>query len=183
LEFIRSSFETVEQPSTSHERRVIDTVGHAAFIVLYLLQIIFFVLFYDSAGLVVLLYIGWGVLVVGTAFLISASNSRKKGNVSKEGGTGRTVLVESGLYAFVRNPEFLGHLLIILALVFLAQKWFSVVTCAAMIALFWIEIALEEKRDVEKFGDEYEDYMRRVPRINLLVGILRHRGRKRKIKA
>ena len=31
----------------------------------------------------------------------------------------------------------------------------------------------EEKRNIEKFGDAYRDYMKRVPRINLLVGIMR----------
>jgi len=29
----------------------------------------------------------------------------------------------------------------------------------------------EEKMNVEKFGEAYRDYMRRVPRINLLAGI------------
>jgi protein-S-isoprenylcysteine O-methyltransferase Ste14 len=164
----------------SHGEKVITTAGHAAFIILYLLQIIFFVLFYDSANLIVLLYVGWGVLVVGIALLLSASNSRRKGSVSKEEDANKPVIVESGLYAFVRNPEYLGHILIILSLVFIAQKWFSIVTGAALIALLWIAIVEEEKSDIEKFGDGYEDYMRRVPRINLFAGIVRQRQRKRK---
>jgi protein-S-isoprenylcysteine O-methyltransferase Ste14 len=167
----------------SHGKKVINTAGHAAFIILYLLQIIFFVLFYNSANLVILLYLGWGILVVGIAFLFSASNSRKKGGISKEEGASKRVLVESGMYAFVRNPEFLGHILIILSLVFIAQKWFSIVTGAALIALLWVAIVEEEESDVEKFGDAYEDYMRRVPRINLLAGIVRQRRRKRKMEA
>ena len=31
----------------------------------------------------------------------------------------------------------------------------------------------EERRNVEKFGNAYRDYMRRVPRINLIAGITR----------
>ena len=31
----------------------------------------------------------------------------------------------------------------------------------------------EEKRNIEKFGDAYRDYIKRVPRINLIAGIIR----------
>jgi len=31
----------------------------------------------------------------------------------------------------------------------------------------------EEKGNIEKFGDAYKEYMRRVPRINLIAGIMR----------
>lgn len=31
----------------------------------------------------------------------------------------------------------------------------------------------EEKRNIEKFGEGYKDYIQRVPRINLLVGIIK----------
>jgi hypothetical protein len=37
----------------------------------------------------------------------------------------------------------------------------------------------EEKRNMEKFGDAYKDYMKRVPRINLLTGITRQMHRKK----
>jgi protein-S-isoprenylcysteine O-methyltransferase Ste14 len=162
-----------------HGRKVFDILSHAAFIILYLLQVIFFVLFYDSANLVIPLYLGWSILVVGIALLLSASNSRRKGNTSKEEGTSRPVVVESGLYAFVRNPEYLGHILIILSLVFITQKWFSIIMGATLIALLWIAIVEEEKSAIEKFGDGYEDYMQRVPRINVFAGIVRQRHRKR----
>ncbi len=171
----------VEAPITLHGKKIINTVGHAAYIILYLLQIVFFVLFYNSANLVILLYTGWGILVLGVAFLLSASNSRKKSRVLKDKGAGKPVLVESGLYAFVRNPEFLGHILIIISLVFIAQKWFSIVVGAILIALLWVAVIEEEKSDVEKFGHAYENYMRRVPRINLLVGLIRQQRRKTKM--
>jgi hypothetical protein len=37
----------------------------------------------------------------------------------------------------------------------------------------------EERRNMEKFGDAYKDYMKRIPRINILIGIIRQmHGRK-----
>lgn len=37
----------------------------------------------------------------------------------------------------------------------------------------------EEKRNLEKFGDAYRDYMKRVPRVNLVVGIIRRLSHRR----
>ena len=111
-------------------------------------------------------------------FLLWSSKSRKKGHV--EGGIGRESLVESGIYAFVRHPEFLGHILIIFALVIISQHWISVIVGAILIVLLCLAMIEEEKRNIEKFGDAYRDYMKRVPRINLIAGIIKQIHSRRK---
>ena len=85
----------------------------------------------------------------------------------------RETFIQSGLYAYVRHPEFLGHMLIIVSLIFMAQHPISVAAGSALLSLLCIEIVGEEKRNVEKFGEAYRDYIRRTPRINLLAGIIR----------
>jgi len=50
---------------------------------------------------------------------------------------------------------------------------------AALLCLAMME---EEKRNVEKFGDAYGDYMEKVPRINLVAGIIKQYIAKKKIK-
>ena len=40
----------------------------------------------------------------------------------------------------------------------------------------------EEKGNIEKFGDAYRDYMKRVPRINLIAGIIKQIRSKRENK-
>jgi protein-S-isoprenylcysteine O-methyltransferase Ste14 len=152
---------------------VIDKAGHAAFVILYGLLIIFFILFYNSANLEVPLYLGWGILIVGIMFLFLASRSRRKGLKSKKEGESKGVLIESGMYAFVRHPEFLGHMLIFVALVLIAQHWAGIVIGVTLVVLLYLAMLEEEKGNVEKFGDAYEDYMRRVPRINLVAGIIK----------
>ncbi|MDI3501879.1 MAG: hypothetical protein PWR09_3 [Archaeoglobi archaeon] len=77
------------------------------------------------------------------------------------------------MYAFVRHPEFLGHIVIIMALILIAQHWISMIIATALIVLLCFAMVEEEKRNIEKFGEAYKDYMRRVPRINLLIGIIR----------
>jgi len=140
-------------------------IGHIAYIGLYAILIIFTVFLYNSANLAKLVYAGWIILAFGIIFLLWSSKSRKKGHGE--------AFVESGMYAFVRHPEFFGHILIIFALVIISQHWVSLIVGAILIVLLGLAMIEEEKRNIKKFGDAYRDYMKRVPRINLMVGVMR----------
>jgi protein-S-isoprenylcysteine O-methyltransferase Ste14 len=166
----------------SRTRGSINTAGTVAFVVLYGVLIVFLVLFYDSARLEVPLYLGWGILIVGIIFLFLASRSRRGARESGEKGESKGALIESGMYAFVRHPEFLGHMLIFVALVLITQYWASILVGVMLVVLLYLAMLEEEKGNLEKFGDAYERYMRRVPRINLIAGFMRQkelRGRKK----
>ncbi len=95
------------------------------------------------------------------------------------GGEGK-VFVESGPYALVRHPEFLGHILIISALILMTQHWISLVMGLMLIGLLSLAMMMEERENIEKFGDAYRDYMERVPRINLPAGIIKRVIRRRR---
>ncbi len=144
---------------------VIHLIGHVVYVVLYgvlVISAISTILLCNSANLAKLLCAGV-ILATGIFFLLWSSRSRKKGQA----------LVQSGPYAFVRHPEFLGHILIIFALIIVSQHWISSIVGAILIVLLYLAIIEEERRNVEKFGNAYRDYMRRVPRINLIAGIIR----------
>ena len=102
-----------------------------------------------------------------------SSKSRKKGHIEKD--ISKEALVESGMYAFVRHPDFLGHILIIFALIIISQHWISLIVGIILIVLLCFAIIEEEKENIEKFGDVYRDYMKRVPRINLIAGIIKQK--------
>jgi len=146
-------------------------VAHIAYIGLYGMLIISTIIHYNSANLVKLVYAGWIIMAFGIIFLLCSSKSRKKGHADSSG------LVERGMYAFVRHPEFLGHILIIFALVIISQHCFIV--GAILIVLLCLAMIDEEKRNIEKFGNAYRDYMKKVPRINLIAGIIRQIHKKR----
>ena len=154
-------------------KNTIHKASHIVYIVLYGSLILSSILVYNLANLEILLYSGWTILVFGVVFLLLASRSRKKRRVSEGMGGNKGIHVESGMYAFVRHPEFLGHILIIFALIFIAQYWLSLVIGAMLIVLLCLAMIEEEKRNIEKFGNGYKDYIQRVPRINLLVGIIK----------
>jgi len=155
-----------------HGKSIIHTIGHIMYVILYC-SLIIVCFFYSQAYLKPFLYLGWIVLVLGIIFVIWASLSRRKGRILVEKSIGKENLVESGPYAFVRHPEFLGHILIVSGLVLISQHWISLLISVMLIILLYIAMLDEEKKNIEKFGVVYEDYMKKVPRINLLAGIIR----------
>jgi len=160
-----------------HKKSIGHLIGHIAYIALYGVLIISTIFLYNSANLAKLLYTGCVILAFGIVFLLWSSKSRKKGHVEED--ISRGALVESGMYAFVRHPEFLGHILIIFALIIISQHWIGLIVGAILIVLLFLAMIEEEKRNIEKFGDAYRDYMKRVPRINLIAGIIKQIHSKR----
>jgi protein-S-isoprenylcysteine O-methyltransferase Ste14 len=55
----------------------------------------------------------------------------------------------------------------------LFQHWIVILLGIPVIPLTYIDLLKADKDGIEKFGDEYKAYMKRVPRANFLLGILR----------
>jgi protein-S-isoprenylcysteine O-methyltransferase Ste14 len=89
-------------------------------------------------------------------------------------------LVDTGIYALVRHPQYLGGILaIFIATLLLYPHWLFLVLGIPGAAILYWGTKEEEKRLVARFGGEYEDYMQRVPRMNLILGIIRERRRRK----
>ncbi|MDH5779447.1 MAG: isoprenylcysteine carboxylmethyltransferase family protein [Candidatus Bathyarchaeota archaeon] len=128
---------------------------------------------------------GWGVLVLGGLFLLlSLIYFRKRGKpVEGRSIMCTTVLVESGTYGIVRHPQFLGAVLMMCGSILVSQHWVFALIGAPLIASMakWIQEA--EESLIAKFGDDYKRYMHKVPRINVVLGIIRLLRRTREAKA
>jgi protein-S-isoprenylcysteine O-methyltransferase Ste14 len=79
-------------------------------------------------------------------------------------------LITNGMYRHIRNPQYLGFLLIFIGYSFsLGGLIIAVVTALGLFIVFRSRILLEEKLLLEAFGEEYAEYMRRtwklLPRI------------------
>lgn len=98
-----------------------------------------------------------GLLVILMGALLRAYSS---GCIEKE-----SRLSEGGPFRFCRNPLYVGSLLITLgAFVSQGYGWVGLVVVAVSMAVYQPLVAAEEKVLAEKFGAEYQDYLRRVPR-------------------
>jgi protein-S-isoprenylcysteine O-methyltransferase Ste14 len=128
-------------------------------------------------------YVGGAILVVGIVLIFLPRIAfRSKGKPGKgKDWTDTTVLVDTGIYAIVRHPLYLGWLLLYVALIFLSQHWLTAIIGIPGMACVYLISRQEDYRLVEKFGDDYKRYMQKVPRMNLLDGVIRLiRRRKRK---
>jgi protein-S-isoprenylcysteine O-methyltransferase Ste14 len=120
-----------------------------------------------------LLYIGWIVWIVGITLVIFSYSIMYYRKVK--------VLVDSEIYGVVRHPMYLGWILaIFVATIFLHQHWLFVIVGIPGIASVYLISRQEERLNIEKFGDDYRLYMQRVPRMNLLMGVIRLVQRRRR---
>jgi len=82
-------------------------------------------------------------------------------------------VVSTGVYAVVRHPMYLSFLLMSLSLVLLSQHWLSALLGVVVMGLLYNDMCREERSNLERFGDDYQRYMERVPRMNLVAGAIR----------
>jgi protein-S-isoprenylcysteine O-methyltransferase Ste14 len=83
-------------------------------------------------------------------------------------------IVTGGLYSVVRHVQYTGGVLsIFFATPFLYPHWIFAVLAIPGIWLTWLGTKREDQYLIEKFGDEYKEYMAKVPSMNLLTGICR----------
>jgi protein-S-isoprenylcysteine O-methyltransferase Ste14 len=72
--------------------------------------------------------------------------------------------VQSGPFRFVRHPVYFSMILELLASGLLSSAWWMLLIVPfAFIPALVMRLRLEEPALLEKFGDRYRDYQRRVP--------------------
>lgn len=74
-------------------------------------------------------------------------------------------LTQTGPYAYVRNPLYLGSILIAAGFAVALLSWVVAIALAAMFALIYVPVIASEERFLRATFPEFEDYCRRVPRL------------------
>jgi protein-S-isoprenylcysteine O-methyltransferase Ste14 len=75
-------------------------------------------------------------------------------------------LVTTGAYGFVRNPMYLGIILLWLGIAVAFQNGLLVLACAGyVVPVLWFYIRAEERMMSSEFGAEFEEYECRVGRL------------------
>jgi len=73
--------------------------------------------------------------------------------------------VTSGPYHYVRNPIYLRSFVFITAMALVATNWLPLLPALVLITIIYAQIPKEELMLIDRFGDEYREYMKRTPRI------------------
>lgn len=111
------------------------------------------------------IYYGLVLLVIGESIRIWAV--RYAGGRTRTRRVGAPSLVTSGPFAYVRNPLYLGNMLIYLGIVLIAggqNMWLLfLITLVFFIIQYLLIVSLEQETLTKKFGDEYLEYCKNVP--------------------
>ncbi len=130
-----------------------------------------------------LAYFGVGLYVFSGIFfgLLPVFEFRKKGGVRKgESYVHTTKLVDTGIFSVVRHPQYVTFTLFAIAGILLFQHWIVILLGVPIIPLTYVDLIKADKAAIQKFGDDYKAYMKKVPRANFLLGLLRLSRSRRK---
>jgi protein-S-isoprenylcysteine O-methyltransferase Ste14 len=145
--------------------------------ILFISQIIIGIYLVSSVSQIdVLAYAGVGLYAfAGLVFgLLPVFEFRRKGGVKKGESYIHTIrVVDTGIYSIVRHPQYVTFMLWAIAGMLLFQHWIVVLLGVPVFPLTYLDLIKADKDALKKFGDDYRRYMKRVPRMNFILGILR----------
>ena len=107
-----------------------------------------------------------GFLLIGCGMaLIVWTFRRLGGNLTDTVVTRRDhTLVTTGPYRYVRHPFYLAGALAALGGSLVTANWFLLVAALVPLAFLFARTRIEEEKLIERFGDEYRNYMANTPR-------------------
>lgn len=84
------------------------------------------------------------------------------------------VLIKRGIYKVIRHPLYLGWILsVFVATIFLYQHWIFIVIGIPGAASIYLISREEDHLNIKQFGTDYKNYMKKIPGMNIILGILR----------
>jgi len=108
-------------------------------------------------------WLGLGLVVIGEA--IRLQGVRHIGVISRTRSERLGPLVDTGPFAHVRNPLYLGNILLWVGFAFSARLvWLAPIIAAVLFVEYHAIVAWEEQLLVSRVGDAYRAYAARVPR-------------------
>jgi protein-S-isoprenylcysteine O-methyltransferase Ste14 len=122
--------------------------------------------FFQNANIVSIV-VGFAIALLGEFFRlwgVSYAGSETR----TTDGVGGTFLVVSGAYAHVRNPLYIGNMLIYLGIGIMSWALFPYLQFLALLFFFWqytVIIKEEEGFLRTKYGKSYKDYCDAVPKL------------------
>ncbi len=109
----------------------------------------------------------WGLLPMVLGELIRIWGVSYAGGATRTRNVGAPFLVTNGPFSFVRNPLYIGNLLMYSGAAVIANVWLPWLVIAVFLFFllqYYFIVNLEEEQLTKIFGEEYQDYRRKVPR-------------------
>ena len=140
-----------------------------------LAQIILVFFYYNYYKLGFLTWISLGLMIL---FAVIGSLPRiafkKYGEVEKgKSHINTTKLVDKGIYAIIRHPYWLCWIILSISLTLLSQYWIMILLALIACPVIYFETFYLDKGLFNKFGADYRNYAKKVPRMNLISGLIK----------
>jgi len=119
---------------------------------------------------------GWVVWAFGMVLVIAPMIMfPRQGGVPKgKSFVHTTRLVHTGIYAIVRHPQYTGGVFSIFLTTFLwYPHWLFLLLGIAGTTAVYMGCRTEDQILLDKFGSDYESYMKQVPGMNFARGLIR----------
>jgi protein-S-isoprenylcysteine O-methyltransferase Ste14 len=120
-----------------------------------------------GTGVVMLLLAG--VFIFAPFYLLAKHGQRRDSQTYMQA----RIVVDRGLYAVTRHPQYLGYVFLAWGFALLSQHWIAILLAVVGAGFFYVQAVMEERYCLALFGEPYARYLRRVPRFNLILGIVR----------
>jgi protein-S-isoprenylcysteine O-methyltransferase Ste14 len=120
--------------------------------------------------------VGWVAWAFGMALVLAPMVVfPRRGGVEKGRSFVHTTrLVDTGIYGVVRHPQYLGGVFsIFLTTLLWYPHWLFAMLGLVGSFVVYLACVEEDRRLVRKFGNDYRKYMRKVPGMNIFLGIAR----------
>lgn len=127
-----------------------------------------------------LTYVGWALLVPAALLTFPSFYFLRRGGRPASGWEETTTVTARGVYRIIRHPMYFGTALFAVAVALLEQSLAAAALACAVIVFAYAASRLEEKSNLKKFGEGYRAYVSEVPRWNLVLGLWRAAGRRRR---
>lgn len=123
-----------------------------------------------------LFWMGAGIWAIGMVLVIYPFfYFKSRGGVDQgKAYVHTTRIITGGLYGIVRHVQYTGGILsIFIATPLLYPHWIFIVLGIPGIWLTYLGTKREDAFLIGKFGQDYRDYMKKVPAVNILSGVIR----------
>ncbi len=118
-----------------------------------------------SSARVWLRAVGIVLVILGAGLDLAAMVAMHRAPTNVMPHRGAQHLVTDGVFAFSRNPIYLGNTLVLAGFALaLLLPWLLLVTLITALLVDRLAIRREERHLAARFGADYADYTRRVPR-------------------
>ena len=137
----------------------------------------------ETSSYLALFIVGWVVWAFGMVLVMAPIVMfPRRGGVGKgKSFVNTTRLVDTGIYSVVRHPQYLGGVFAVFATTLLwYPHWLFGVLGVIATAVIYVSCREEDQRLVQQFGEDYINYMQKVPRVNILAGVMRLLRRERR---